>query len=138
MIFSFIMVNSIYFIPNAKNAYVTGFLIISWLITLGTIPITVRRLHDSNLSGLYYLVTFIPNVLSSWANFAPSEISIILWIVSAGFGLYFLYLVFRKGDEKANNYGLPNPHKKYTNKTINLICVLILILIIVGGIIATL
>ena len=137
MIFAFIAINSIYFIPISTEEYAIGVLIVSWIMTLASIPITVRRLHDSNLSGEYYLISLIPTFVSFLGKFVPSEIYFLLAIISAGFGIYFLYLVLRQGDPNANNYGMPNPPKKYGDKTINLISALIFFTTVIGGIIAT-
>ena len=106
-------------------------------MTLASIPITVRRLHDSNLGGEYYLISLIPIFVSFLGKFVLSEIYLFLAIISAGFGIYFLYLVLRQGDPNANNYGMPNPPKKYGDKTINLISALIFFTTVIGGIIAT-
>lgn len=137
MIFLFLIINYVYFIPITPEKYTIGFIITSWIMTLATIPITVRRLHDSNLSGWYYLVSMVPNVLLLWGTSAPPSMYSTLTVVSAGFGIYFLYLVLRRGDLCANNYGMPNPPKKYGSKTINLIFVLLFIFILVSGILAT-
>lgn len=137
MIFAFIVINSFYFIPAATKEYAIGVLIVSWIMTLATIPITVRRLHDSNLGGEYYFISLIPVFVAFLGEFILSKIYFFLQVISVGFGIYFLYLVLRQGDPNANNYGIPNPPKKYGDKTINLISILIFIATVVGGIIAT-
>lgn len=137
MIFAFIIINSFYLIPTATEEYAIGVFIVSWIMTLAAMPITVRRLHDSNLGGEYYLISLIPIFISFLGKFVPSEIYFFLAIISAGFGIYFLYLVLRQGDPNANNYGIPNPPKKYGDKTINLISALIFFTTVIGGIIAT-
>jgi len=136
MTFLFGIINYVYFIPKASNEYTMGYIIIYCPILLAVFPMTVRRLHDSNLNGGYYLVSLIPTSLSFIGRFGPSEISFLLSIVSFIAGVYFLYLAFRKGSPDANSYGVPNPPKKYGNKTINTICICLFILIVISGILS--
>ena len=130
MIILFLLINSLYFVPRANEEYITGFLITAWFITFLAIPITVRRLHDSNLSGWFYLISLIPNILLR-AN------HLIFPFIAAGFGIYFLYLVLRSGDPYPNEYGTSHPTKEYGNKAVNLICILLFIMIVISGILAT-
>lgn len=130
MVFLFMGINIVYFVPIASKEYITGFIITSWLMRLALIPMTVRRLHDSNLSGLYYLITLPPYVFSRVDHLFFDYITL-------GIGIYYLYLILRAGDPYPNDYGIPNPPKKYGNKTINLTCMLVFILIIISGILAT-
>ena len=128
MTFLFLIINLVYFIPIASEEYIKGYFIITALIlTFATIPIEVRRLHDSNLSGLYYFIGMIPNFLIHFRYLTISFISL-------GIAVYYLYLIFRAGTAEPNDYGVPNPPKKYGNKTINLICILIFVLIVISGI----
>jgi len=136
MIFLFGIINYVYFIPEASNDYVIGFIIVYCLITLAFFPMTVRRLHDSNLNGGYYLIELVPSALAFWGNFVPREISFLFSIISFVLGIYFLYLVFRPSDPNANIYGVPSPPKKYGNRTINAICIGLFILIVVSGILS--
>lgn len=129
MIFLLLIINLVYFFPIASEEYISGFFIVYFIITLATVPIEVRRLHDSNLSGLYYFIGMIPNFL---IYFPYSFFS----FISLGFTIYYLYLIFRAGDPNPNDYGPPNTPKKYGNKTINFICILLFILIIFSGILA--
>jgi len=50
-------------VPNALGAVLLFALFVFFLAQLiPSIAITVRRLHDANLSGLFYLLSFIPSV----------------------------------------------------------------------------
>ena len=62
-------------------------------IYLVLMPITIKRLHDVNMSGAFYLVFFIP-------------------CVSFVFGLY---LLFKKGTDGPNDYG-DDPLQKNTKE----------------------
>jgi uncharacterized membrane protein YhaH (DUF805 family) len=63
--------------------------LILWIIVIiPTIFLNVRRLHDVNFRGWWFLINFIP---------------IVGWIWS----LYLLYLFCLKGDEKPNRFGKP-------------------------------
>lgn len=117
-----------YIVPTAKKEYMITVFIIYCLISLAFLPMTVRRLHDSNLNGMYYLISLIPSL----CNFINTEASSFITFISALFGVYSLYLMFRKGNSNTNNYGVPNPPKKYRDQTINIICVILFILIIVS------
>ncbi len=132
------IINYVYFIPKATNEFVIGFIIAYCLITFAFFPMTVRRLHDSNLNGGYYLIELAPSVLSFIGNFVPRELSFLFSIISFILGIYFLYLVFRSGSPSTNSYGIPDPPKKYGNRTINAICIGLFILIIVSGILSNL
>lgn len=132
MSFLFGFVN-LFFLPLATNEYAIGFIIIYCLVLLALWPITVRRLHDSNLNGTYYLISLVPSLLNYMGMFVVSEVSFLLAFIAAFMGIYFLYLIFRRGNAYSNNYGAPNTPKRYSNRTINGICVLLFIFIIVSG-----
>jgi len=138
MIFLFGIINYVYFIPGATNTYLWGFIIFYCLILLSVFPMTVRRLHDSNLNGGYYLVSLAPSLLSFIAHFASSEVAFLISLISFVAEIYFLYLTLRKGSAGVNNYGMPNPTKKYGSKTINAILLGLFVLIIISGILSTL
>ena len=136
MVFLLGIINYVYFLPGARNAYVWGYIIVYCLILLSIFPMTVRRLHDSNLNGGYYLVSLAPSLLSFIAHFTSSEVSFLLSLISFAAGIYFLYLTLRKGSAGVNNYGMPNPAKKYGRKKINAILLGLFFLIIVSGILS--
>ena len=129
-----------YILPTAINInkYVIGIVIIYWLASIAILPMEVRRVHDSNLKGSYALIGFIPPVISFCERIIPYQMSSLLAFVSATIGIFYFYLLFRQGNKHANNYGIPNPSKKYGNELINSICLFIFILIIISMILANL
>lgn len=70
--------NSFIIVLNISSALCTFIWIIQYF------PLTIRRLHDINISGWYVFLTFIP------------------------FGqLLILWLMFKEGSDGDNNYGSP-------------------------------
>src|SRR3989344_5170992 len=65
---------------NAIFPFIAGLLLIPAFAL--SISLHVRRMHDTNRNGLYIILAFIPFV-----NF------------------YYLYLLFKRGDESADAYG---------------------------------
>ncbi len=61
-----------------------------------SISLHVRRMHDTNRSGLYFFLSFVP-----LAN------------------LYYLYLLLRKGDVDANSYGEPTTQRGIYSMILN-------------------
>ncbi len=59
------------------------FLLYSYALLLPRLAVTIRRLHDTNKSGLFVLIIFVPLVGSIW----------------------FLILMLRRGDEGDNDFG---------------------------------
>ena len=78
---------------------------LSFVFTVLTLPITVRRLHDINLSG--YLAPI------GWLSYFKG-----IFIIVAVF--FNLFLLFKKGDKEANQYGdTPKPGRKFINAILN-------------------
>jgi len=76
------------YLDNAKSWFflITAclFLIVIWILMLQYFPLAVRRLHDFNVEGWFVLISFIP------------------------FGqLLILWLMFKKGTDRVNDYGEP-------------------------------
>ena len=85
--------------------------IISLLIFIPSIAVTVRRLHDTNHSGLLLLGPigfFTVGFLTMDVNAGDDYFGGIVVILGLIFYLYMLYLTIKKGDESENQYG-PNP-----------------------------
>ena len=122
----FELLNLVYFFDGSSINYIIMVVAISYILLLASLPMTIRRLHDSNLDWKFVFVGFLPNIL----KFLPTT-SIILAIVSILLWFVNLYFLFRKGDTQSNKYGEPYCKNKYTAKTINIICIGILILTIV-------
>nr|WP_315024886.1 DUF805 domain-containing protein [uncultured Aminipila sp.] len=130
------LINGFFILPTATDHYAIAFFITYCLISAAFWPMTVRRLHDSNLNGRYYLINLMPPLLNYIGVFATSEVFFFLAVVSAVLGVLFLYLILRSGDSFRNNYGDPNPSKKYSNKSINIICAFLFLLILISVILA--
>ncbi len=62
--------------------------VLYYIFALFMASFTVRRLHDIGKSGWYYLVSLIPIIGSFLAVFG------------------FIYLLLKRGEEKANRYGI--------------------------------
>ena len=100
--------------------FLTGFIglvseiingIISLLIFIPSIAVMVRRLHDTNNSGLLLLGPlgfFTVGYLTMDVNSGDDYFGGIVVILGLIFYLYIFYLTIKKGDESENQYG-PNP-----------------------------
>lgn len=78
---------------------------LSFVFTALTLPITVRRLHDINLSG--YLTPI------GWLSYFRG-----IFIVVAVF--FNLFLFFKKGDKETNQYGdTPMSGRKFIDAILN-------------------
>jgi len=100
--------------------FLTGFIglvseiingIISLLIFIPSIAVMVRRLHDTNNSGLLLLGPlgfFTVGYLTMDVNAGDDYFGGIVVILGLIFYLYIFYLTIKKGDESENQYG-PNP-----------------------------
>ena len=83
-----------------------GYLIISIIISIGIfipfISLTIRRLHDIDLSGWWYLfysvVPLIIVLIALASSFYLIFISFFIYI-------YFVYLMVKKGTEGLNKFG---------------------------------
>ena len=63
------------------------------LIFIGNVTLSIRRLHDLNLSGWWYMLILILTNLSN---------STILDLIALGF---YIYLIFKRGTAGENKYG---------------------------------
>jgi len=71
------------------QSIITFFWLLFFILAIIALSLVVRRLHDINKSGWYFVLLFIPLI-----NF-----------------LFLLYLLFAQGDKKTNDYG-PAPSSK--------------------------
>lgn len=79
--------------------------LLSFIFSLLTLPLVVRRLHDIKLPG--YLAPI------GWLSFLGG-ISIAIAVI------FNLFLLFKKGSEGANKYGEPlKPETKFTDAILN-------------------
>ena len=107
-----------YFLGNFIILFIAGIIAILYpdiqlsilfplLISILTLPIIVRRLHDIDISG------FIAPV--SWLGYFSRDLFLVM--VIAGFSLV---LLFKKGSKDANKYGeAPKPGLKFLNAILN-------------------
>ena len=91
------------------NALVVSALIAVFIVILcfiGQVTLTIRRLHDLNLSGWFYLLFIIPDTLTAAlyneSNFIMKIISIVLTLIPV---IFFLLLMFKRGTVSENKYG---------------------------------
>lgn len=131
----FSIINQFVLMPGASTAYLAAALVMAILFRLATWPITIRRLHDTNHHGGYFLVEIIPPIgLSFFTDRLPLPLALLVVIIAFGFVFYYLILILGTGDSSDNNYGPPNPPQKYGNKTINVFCISIVLLTVLAGI----
>lgn len=98
------------------NVVAFGLLTDIWLIVvaLPTISVSIRRLHDINLSGWHYLWTLFPAVFGSilylFNDFLPETVFIIL-AMGCDFIIILLFFMWftTKGDQDENRFG-PDPY----------------------------
>lgn len=138
LIVLFGIINYFYFIPTAKDQYVSFYIITYCILYVLFLPITVRRLHDSNLSGICVFIEIVPSILSYINKIILVESNYFLSVIAFIIDIYYLYLTFRKGNDFKNKYGFSDSPKSYNNKTINKICILFILLIIISGILFSL
>lgn len=88
LILALIIVSAIFYaISNTLGGLIYGIIgLLSLALIIPTLAVTVRRLHDTNKSGWFILVSLIPFVG----------------------GIYLLYLEILEGDKGPNQYG-PDP-----------------------------
>ena len=137
MLWLLIIFNVTYLFPSTIVEYAIGFAIVSCLILLAFAPITVRRLHDSNLNGGYYFLSLISPFVTLFLGNVSFGMSIFLDLVIGSIGLWYCYLLFRQGTTGANDHGMPNQPKKYGDRTIVGIWIGLFIMIIFSGILQT-
>lgn len=90
-----------YLLPIAAPAFAVALVIVllSILFALADISLCLRRLHDMNRRGWWYLLG-VPAMFTAWI---PSmTLSVIFWVVNIGF---ILWLVIGKGSPGANRFG---------------------------------
>ncbi|WP_251423573.1 DUF805 domain-containing protein [Veillonella agrestimuris] len=105
--FSSIVACAILFLASIIGLLTNGFvaigifyiatMIMGFALFLPGLAITVRRLHDINKSGFYFLINFIPLIGPIW----------------------FIILMITKGDSSANNYGEPTSYLPVTTEIQN-------------------
>ncbi|MGF6376319.1 uncharacterized membrane protein YhaH (DUF805 family) [Clostridiales Family XIII bacterium PM5-7] len=125
----FEIVNIYFFFPIASLAYQIAILVISYILIIVFLPFSIRRLHDSNLSWGYVIFGLLASPIG-----VLSYYSYVFTGLSACCGILNWYLLFKKGDATANDYGDPSPSKSYSQRSINLICVGIILFTFVFGI----
>ena len=85
-------------------ALIAVFIVI--LCFIGQVTLTIRRLHDLNLSGWFYLLFIIPDTLTAAlyneASSLMKMISIVLTLIPV---IFFLLLMFKRGTDGENKYG---------------------------------
>ena len=81
-------------------------IVIAILMIIGELTLTIRRMHDLNLSGWYYLLFFVPNILTANAYDNKSLLIILIFLVLNLIPLILgLCLVFKRGTAGENKYG---------------------------------
>jgi uncharacterized membrane protein YhaH (DUF805 family) len=99
-----IMIWPAYGTPNQNTIFALAFVILGLIAFWGGLALTVKRLHDLDMSGWHYL----------WISLAPSFIngvgramhSLPVAIFGSALALIFaLFLLFWPGTDGSNNYG---------------------------------
>ena len=91
------------------NTLIVSALIVVFIVILcfiGQVTLTIRRLHDLNLSGWFYLLFIIPDTLTAAlyneADPLMKIISIVLTLIPV---IFFLLLMLKRGTVGDNKYG---------------------------------
>ena len=91
------------------NALIVSALIVVFIVILcfiGQVTLTIRRLHDLNLSGWFYPLFIIPDTLTAAlyneADPLMKIISIVLTLIPV---IFFLLLMLKRGTVVDNKYG---------------------------------
>ena len=92
--------NAILAFGGTYNSFVTIFALI---IAIPTLALSVRRLHDINLSGWVILLALIAEILLSIILIVIAPVIKIIFVI-----LTFVVLYVVKGDDYANLYGEPS------------------------------
>jgi uncharacterized membrane protein YhaH (DUF805 family) len=101
--------------PYSGNSALT--LALGWALLLASVPVTVKRLHDLNLSGHYLWPIFILDGLLTAGDLAgitgtETEPTALGWGLVAIYGIYalalFIHLGFYRGTKGDNDFG-PDP-----------------------------
>ena len=129
-IFFFEVINVLYCFPKENIRYMITILVVSYLLLVLTIPITIRRLHDTNRSGKYIILDF----LSLGVRLAPlfGYVNIMLFFIGTVTEIAFLILIFKKGTLENNKYGAPEPIHNNIFDGINVFTYIILLLTLIS------
>ena len=113
---SFVLVNSltsfaIGFVDGLANFGNVMSAAYSLFVFLPSISAAVRRFHDTEHSGWWVIIPFVPLLMAAFgagANFFRKEaflLGVVLSVVLLG---YSFYLSVKKGDAETNKYGSPS------------------------------
>jgi len=84
-----------------------------FFMTLPTLAITTRRLHDIDLTGKWLLVILLPLIAVAWYF----NILEIVWFIPILGPLFIFILLTKNGKEGSNSYGPdPKPESEYPVK----------------------
>jgi uncharacterized membrane protein YhaH (DUF805 family) len=97
-------------IDNGLILFGCIFILFAIMITLPTIAITVRRLHDTNHNGWWVL---LPTIVSALVAKTTNPLVLVLSFVPS---LWLLFLMCQEGQKGENKYG---PDPKESSKEIN-------------------
>jgi uncharacterized membrane protein YhaH (DUF805 family) len=99
-----ILILPMYHSPNAGGVLVVVLVLLGVLGFWGGLALTVKRLHDLNLSGWHYVwIGVLPAVLNGIARATQSlPVGVAALVLTLIFGLF---LLFWPGTDGANNYG---------------------------------
>ena len=89
--------------------WVFGIYIIA--VILPSLAVLVRRLHDVNKSGWFFLLPLPFDIVGRLSERSIGDISLIFTIIGLGISIYLLVLYCMDGDKKNNRFG-KNIYKK--------------------------
>jgi uncharacterized membrane protein YhaH (DUF805 family) len=89
--------------------WVFGIFVIGMI--LPSLAVLVRRLHDVNKSGWFFLLPLPFDIVGRLSERSIGDISFIFTIISLGISIYLLVLYCMDGDKKNNRFG-KNIYKK--------------------------
>ena len=87
------------------------FAIFIFAMILPSIAVLVRRLHDVNKSGWFFLLPLPFDIVGRLSERSNEIVSLIFVIISLGIYIYLLVLYCTDGDKKNNRFG-KNIYKK--------------------------
>mgnify|MGYP006190855487 CR=1 FL=1 len=74
-------------------------------IILPGLGVLVRRLHDINKSGWFFLLPIPFDIVGRLLERSNGDISLVFTIISFGISIYLLILYCKDGDKKNNRFG---------------------------------
>ena len=89
--------------------WVLGIFVIA--VILPSLAVLVRRLHDVNKSGWFFLLPLPFDIVGRLSERSIGDISLIFTIIGLGISIYLLVLYCMDGDKKNNRFG-KNIYKK--------------------------